>query len=86
MLANMQLTAVSEDRIMAGTVSLHVSLTYTKRLLISSSFCSTQTVLKDAQERLTKAEEEVKEDIERERLLKEIELLDSLLDPKVIEA
>ena len=39
--------------------------------------------MKDAQERLTKAEEDVKEDIERERLLKEIELLDSLLDPKV---
>ena len=41
-------------------------------------------ILNEAKQSLAKAEEEVREELERERLGTEIELLDSLLDPKVL--
>ncbi|KAL7413011.1 hypothetical protein BDY24DRAFT_390345 [Mrakia frigida] len=51
--------------------------------VLDESTRSVDGILNEAKESLAKAEEEVREEVERERLGKEIELLDSLLDPKI---
>ena len=42
-----------------------------------------QKVLQEGKERLERAQEDVKEEVERERLGREVELLNGLLEPKV---